>query len=75
MKRQRMVYVPGVEKWIPLGAYLKFVKAAKDNPEEEFQHTLQGWWPGTGSEIMREFQRGMVDRINQAVPYTQRGIR
>jgi hypothetical protein len=72
---KRKIYVPGVEAWVSLGAYLEFVKEAKAHPDARFKHTLQGWWSGTGAEIMQEFRRGMMDRINQAIPYNERGAK
>ena len=70
----RAIYVPGVGKWVSLGAYVRQVKVAKAHPNAEFKHGLTCWWPCSGAEIMRQFRRGMHDRINQRIPYSQRGI-
>ena len=61
MKR-RVIYIPAVEKRVPLGTYLKGVKAAIANPDVEFKHGLR-----------KQFRRGIHDRINQAIPYIERG--
>ena len=70
----RAIYVSGVDKWVSLGAYVRQIKIAKAHPNAEFKHGLTCWWPCTGAEIMRQFRRGMHDRINQRIPYSQRGI-
>ena len=71
---KRAVYVAGVDQWVSVGAYVQAVKTAKANPDAQFDHGLTTWWPVTGAEIMRQFRRGMHDRITQAVPYSQRGV-
>ncbi len=70
----RSIYLPAVDKRVPLGAYVKAVKHAVANPEAEFRHGLQGWWPCKGADIRREFMAGVMDRINQGVSYAERGI-
>ena len=69
----RTIYLPAIDKRVTLGAYLHFVRLAKEQPHREFKHGLTCWWPCTGAEIMRQFREGVHDRINQAVPYQQRG--
>lgn len=70
----KVIYCPGVEKWAPLGEYLKAIRLAKANPDRTFRHGLTQWWPCTGREIVRQFLSGVHDRINQAIPYVQRGV-
>ena len=70
---RRIIYVSGVDKWVSLGAYVKQIRIAKAHPNAEFKHGLTCWWPCTGAEIMRQFRRGMHDRINAGIPYSQRG--
>jgi hypothetical protein len=70
----RTIRLPALDnKSVPLAAYLKFVRQAKANPAAMFRHGLTTWWPTSGAEIMEQFRGGMTDRINQAIPYTQRG--
>ena len=69
---KRYIYLPAIEKHVPLGAYIKGILLAKANPEMEFKHGLTCWWPCTGRDILRQFRDGMMDRINQAIPYSQR---
>ncbi len=69
----RYITLPVVNKRVPLGVYVRGVRAAKASPSQEFKHGLTTWWPTTGAEIMRQFLRGVHDRINDAVPYTSRG--
>ena len=73
-KSKRVIYLPAVEKRILLGAYVKGVKEAIANPDVEFTHGLTCWWSCTGAEIRQQFRRGMHNRINQAIPYHQRGM-
>lgn len=70
----RTIRLPALDRSVPLGVYIAAVKLAKANPDREFKTGLTTWWPTTGSEIMRQFNRGLVDRINAAVPYTERGV-
>jgi hypothetical protein len=51
----------------------KAIRQAKANPDVEFKHGLTTWWPTTGREIVEQFRRGMVERINEAKPYSLRG--
>ena len=70
----RTVYMPAIERTVTLKAYLKAIKIAKANPDTEFKQGLTTWWPTTGKEIMQQFRRGMNDRINQGIPYNNRGV-
>ena len=71
----RMFYISSYDKWVTLGQYLKAIKRAKANPKETFPRGLTSWWPTTGAEIMRQFMRGVHDRISQGIPYSERGRR
>ena len=67
------IYLPAIERRIPLGVYVAAIKTAKAHPEQTFKHGLSTWWPTTGREIVAQFRDGMQDRINQAMPYHRRG--
>lgn len=69
----RTIYLPAVGRRVTLAAYLSAVRKAKANPHVLFSHGLTCWWPCTGEEIMRQFQEGIQERINQATPYLMRG--
>lgn len=71
----RTIYLPAVEKTVTLTAYIKAIRFAQANPTITFEHGLTTWWPTTGEEIMRQFREGVMDRINQAIPYIQRGVK
>lgn len=71
---QRTITLSAVNMTVSLGAYVKAIKMARDNPDVEFKHGLTTWWPTTGREVMSQFRHGINDRINQAVPYSQRGL-
>lgn len=69
----RTIYLPAIERRITLGQYVAVVKMAKANPDREFKCGLTTWWPTTGREIVRQFNRAVHDRVNQGVSYVERG--
>ena len=71
---KRTIYLSAIEKHVTLGQYVKAVKMAKSNLDQEFKHGLTCWWSCTGRDIMQQFREGIMDRINQRIPYSQRGI-
>lgn len=58
---------------VTLGSYVGVVRAALANPSARFKRGIDDNWPATGAEIASDFRRGMVDRINQNIPYHKRG--
>jgi len=73
MNKQRTIYLPAIERHVTLRQYIDAIKLAKDNLDSEFKHGLTCWWSCTGRDIIKQFYSGIEDRINQAIPYTQRG--
>ena len=71
----RVIHLPAIDKVVPVGAYVHAVKAAQANPERTFSTGFTTWWPTTGAEVMEQFRAGMMDRINEAVPYIERGLK
>ncbi len=71
----RAIYCPGPERWMSLRHYVWAIRLAKANPDKGFKTGLTCWWPCTGADIVRQFGEGMMQRINDAVPYTKRGLR
>jgi hypothetical protein len=69
----RAITLPAINKTVSLGAYVKAIKTAKAHPDVEFKHGLTCWWPCKGSQIMLQFRQGLMERINQARPYIDRG--
>lgn len=69
----QVIYCPGPDKWVSLEQYVRAVKLAKANPDAEFKTGLTTWWPTKGDEIMRQFRRGLHDRINQGIRYSEGG--
>lgn len=61
----RIIYLPAVEKHIPLGVYIKGIKKAKSHLDEEFPHGLTT----SGRDIIQQFVSGLMERINDAIPY------
>ncbi len=70
----RSINLPAIDRRVSLRAYVTAVRLAKANPEIEFKHGLSTWWPTTGAEIMQQFREGLMERINDAIPYRLRGI-
>jgi len=60
---------------VTLGSYVRVVKLAKANPNATFQRDLLDRWPAKGADIVRQFRRGMADRINDAISYSTRGTK
>lgn len=72
--RRRYVRL-GDGRRVRLGVYVAGIKLAKANPSITFKSGLcNDWWGATGAEIVRQFFEGVTDRINEAIPYTQRGF-
>lgn len=69
----RTIHLPAIDRHVSLAAYVNAVKLARDNPGVTFKTGFTTWWPTTGAEIMDQFRQGMTERINQAIPYIQRG--
>jgi len=69
----RTIYLPALHRHVTLAAYLRAVRIAKANPKMTFNTGLTTWWPTTGAEVMDQFREGMMERINQAIPYIDRG--
>lgn len=69
----RTIYLPAIERRVTLRQYLDAIYKAKNNPEEEFKHGLTCWWACLGKDIMKQFMKGVEDRINQCIPYNKRG--
>jgi hypothetical protein len=69
----RTIYLPAIERKVTIEQYVKAVQSAIQNPCAEFKHGLTCWWPCKGVEIQAQFLQGVHDRINQGIPYSQRG--
>jgi len=69
----RTITLPAIGKTVTLGQYVRAVKTARANPDTEFKEGLTCWWPSTGKDIVKQFVAGVEDRINQGIPYSQRG--
>ena len=69
----RTIYLPAIERRVSLKQYIAAVKLAKANPDKEFKHGLTCWWACTGAEIVKQFRRGMMERINDGQSYATRG--
>ena len=69
----RTIRLPALGRTVSLADYNQAVRLAKAFPTAVFKTGLTTWWPTTGAEIIQQFREGMTDRINQAIPYSQRG--
>ncbi len=56
-----------------LRVYIDGVRTAITNPDLVYPRGLSTESECTGSQIRRQFRRAMNDRINQRIPYRQRG--
>lgn len=70
----RYITMPAINKSVPLWMYVRAIKTAKANPTSVYPTGLTTWWPTTGAEVMQQFRAGMMDRINQGISYSQRGM-
>ena len=70
---KRTIYLPAIDRHVTLGQYIRAVRYAKANPDATFTHGLTCWWACSGREIVAQFTAGVMDRINQARPYIERG--
>ena len=69
----RTIRLPALGRTVSLADYNQAVRLAKAFPTAVFKTGLTTWWPTTGAEMIQQFREGMTDRINQAIPYSQRG--
>lgn len=74
MKVTRMINLPAIHASVTMGQYVAAIKMAKANPTMMFKTGLTTWWSTSGAEVMQQFNQGMHDRINQGIPYSQRGM-
>jgi len=70
----RVIHIAAIGRDVSIGQYVKAVKTAIANPNTEFKHGLTCWWACTGKDIRRQFLDGVMDRINQNIPYIKRGF-
>lgn len=69
----RVVTIPAIHRQVTIRQYVRAIQRAKAHPDTMFSHGLTTWWPTNGRDIVRQFREGMHQRINDAVPYVQRG--
>jgi hypothetical protein len=65
------IYVPGIDRTVSVAAYCAAIRKAKANPDATFPYTLEGWWPGTGADIVRQFRKAAHNRITAGRPITR----
>lgn len=65
------IYVPGIGRTVTVAAYCAAIRKAKANPDATFPHTLNGWWPGTGADIVNQFRQVRNARITAGRPITR----
>lgn len=70
----KYISLPAINKRVSLANYIMGIQKAKANPTKPFKHGLTCWYSCTGEDIMKQFMDGINDRINQAIPYSERGI-
>lgn len=60
--------VLGDGRRVGVAAYCAAVRKAKANPCAHFNRTFEDRWGGPGAEIVRQFVKGVHDRINHGDP-------
>lgn len=68
----KAIYLPALQQHVSIRAYVEAVKLAKANPDALFKHGLDSWWPTKGAEIVRQWWRTAVDRMNAQRPFVER---
>jgi hypothetical protein len=63
---KRVVYLPG-GKHVSLSSYAQAWKTALAAPPEATFKTGFNWYPESREDILREFRRGLHDRINRRI--------
>jgi hypothetical protein len=61
---RKFIYLPATGKRVSINAYLMAWRIVKNNPTKEFEHGLNTWWPQKGYDILRDFRKGLHDRIS-----------
>jgi hypothetical protein len=62
----RVVYLPE-NRTVTLGAYVAAWKIALAAPEDATFESGFNWYPESRAEVLREFRRGLNDRINRRI--------
>ena len=70
----KYISLPAINKRVSIKDYIAGIKQAKANPDKMFKHGLTCWWSCSGDDIMRQFMDGINERVNQAIPYCERGL-
>lgn len=63
-----MIYIPAINRHVSIAAYCAAIRKAKANPDAEFPHSFERWWPTTGAEILREWRKVRNRRITAGIP-------
>ncbi len=59
----------GNGRQVGLGEYVAVWKRVASEPADKpYAHGLTGWWSTTAGQVLRDFRRGMHDRINRHLP-------
>lgn len=60
----KTIYLPATGKRMTLGQYVAAWRIVNQNPDAEFKHGLNTWWPQKGRDIAKDFTAAVHDRIN-----------
>ena len=63
---KRIVYLPQGRQ-VTLGNYVRAWKCALTAPDTAVFDKAFNWYPETKTEVLREFRRGLHDRINRRI--------
>jgi hypothetical protein len=67
------IFLPALNYTVSIAAYCAAIRKARANPDARFAHSLDGWWPATGAEIMRQFRQVRNARITAGRPIRRPG--
>ena len=66
--QQSGIFLPALNRTVSIATYCAAIRKAQANPAAQFSHSLDGWWPTTGAEIMRQFRQVRNARITAGRP-------
>ena len=56
-------WIPSKNRFITAGQMVQLWKFCKENPGLEVKESIQGWWPSTTDEVLKQIRDAMHERI------------
>lgn len=73
MSGRHCISLSALDRRVSIPAYIAAVRRAIAAPDATFRQGLESWWPVTGAEIRREYNRALNRRIMRHAPHYGRG--